>query len=54
MPVDGVIIMSAGDANAALRVVARLGLGGRENCNYQRALRAMLGIDGMTRADFQA
>ena len=48
------VCVESEDANAALRVVARLGLGGRENCNYQRALRAMFGIDGMTRADFQA
>jgi hypothetical protein len=48
------VCVESEDAAAALRVVARLGLGGQENRNYQRALRAMLGIDGMTRADSPA
>jgi len=48
------VCVESDNAAAALRVVARLGLGGQENCNYQRALRAMLGIDGMTRTDFPA
>lgn len=39
------------EAAAVLRVAACLGLGERENLNYQQALRAMLGIDDMTRAD---
>ena len=48
------VCVESEDAATASRGVAHLGLSGQDNWNYQTALRAMLGIDGMTRANASA
>lgn len=42
------------DVAAVLSAIVRLGLRTRENRSYQRALRSMLGIDGISRANLLA